>query len=93
MVCEEGKRRRQQVRFRDGGSYHQRTIFQVLHSIWLFYLNNMLKNIFFSNFSADGIHVWGILLVIPLKFQEIKHQPFPMTSPLKKVRRIIWLDI
>ena len=39
---------------------------------------------FFSNFSADGLHDGGTLLVIPLEFQEIKHQPFPMTQPLEK---------
>ena len=27
---------------------------------------------FFSKFSADGLCDWGILLVIPLKFQENK---------------------
>ena len=36
---------------------------------------------FFSSFSAGGLHDWGILLVISLKFQEIKHQPFSMTQP------------
>ena len=39
------------------------------------------ENICFFRFSADGLHDWGILLVIPLEFQEIKHQPFPMTQP------------
>ena len=45
---------------------------------------------FFSNFSADGLHDGGTLLVIPLEFQEIKHQPFPMTQP--KVLRAIRLS-
>ena len=36
---------------------------------------------FFSNFSADGLHDGRTLLVIPLEFQEIKHQPFPMAQP------------
>ena len=36
---------------------------------------------FLSGFSADGLHNWGILLVIPLELQGIKHQPFPMTQP------------
>ena len=36
---------------------------------------------FFSNLSTDGLHDGGTLLVVPLEFQEIKHQPFPMTQP------------
>ena len=36
----------------------------------------------FSKFSAGGFHDRGILLVIPLAFQEIKYQPLPMTQPL-----------
>ena len=36
---------------------------------------------FFSSFSADGLHDGGTLLVMPLEFPEIKHQPFPMTQP------------
>ena len=39
---------------------------------------------FFSNFSAGGRHDGGTLLVIPLEFQEIKHQPFPMAQPSEK---------
>ena len=35
----------------------------------------------FLQFSAGGLHDWGILLVIHLEFQEIKHQPFSMTQP------------
>ena len=31
---------------------------------------------FFSTFSAGGRRDGGTLLVIPLEFQEIKHQPF-----------------
>ena len=38
---------------------------------------------FFSNLSASGLHDWGVL-VIPLEFQEIKHQPFPMAQPNEK---------
>ena len=38
---------------------------------------------FFSNLSAGGLHDWGVL-VIPLEFQEIKHQPFPMAQPNEK---------
>ena len=41
----------------------------------------MLKNTdFFSNFPLIGSMIWGILLAIPLEFQEIKHQPFPMAQ-------------
>ena len=56
------------------------------------------KRGFFFNFLADGLHDWGILLGIPLEFQEIKHQPFPTAQPSvqagenplqpKRVRRI-----
>ena len=42
---------------------------------------NAEKRDFFSNFSADGLHDGGTLLVVPLEFQERKHQPFPMTQP------------
>ena len=35
----------------------------------------------FLKFLVDGFHNCGILLAIPLEFQEIKHQPFPMTQP------------
>ena len=52
------------------------------HSIWLFYFNKMLKTESFFKFSTGGLHDWGILLVIPLAFQEMKHQPLPMTQPL-----------
>ena len=50
---------------------------------------------FFSNFSADGLHNWSILLVIPLEFQERKHQPFLMTQPLffeipNKTKSLLW---
>ena len=37
---------------------------------------------FFSNFFADGLHDWSILLVIPSEFQEREHQPFPTAQPL-----------
>jgi len=40
---------------------------------------------FFPNFSADGLHNWDTLLVIPLKFQEIKHQPYTLTEPKNKI--------
>ena len=42
------------------------------------------KRDFFSNFSADGLHDGGTLLVISLESQEIKRQPFPMTQPSEK---------
>ncbi len=48
------------------------------------------KRDFFSSFSAGGLHDGGTLLVMPLEFQEIKHQPFPMTQP--KVLRAIRLS-
>ena len=35
----------------------------------------------FFHFSVDGLYGWRILLVIPLEFWEIKHQPFPMAEP------------
>ena len=41
------------------------------------------KRGFFFNFLADGLHDWGILLSIPLEFQEIKHQPLPMAQPFR----------
>ena len=41
---------------------------------------------FFSNFSAGGRHDGGTLLVIPLEFQEIEHQPFPYGTAFGKVR-------
>ena len=47
-------------------------------------LHQYTENIcFFSNFSAGGLHDWRILLVISLEFQEITHQPFSMTQPLR----------
>ena len=42
---------------------------------------NAEKRDFFSTCSADGLHDGGTLLVVPLEFQERKHQPFPMTQP------------
>ena len=42
------------------------------------------KRDFFSNFSADGLHDGGTLLVISLESEEIKRQPFPMTQPSEK---------
>ena len=38
---------------------------------------------FFPNFSADGLHNRSILSVIPLEFQEIKHQPLPMAQAFR----------
>ena len=48
------------------------------------FVSAILKNICFFQFSAGGLHDWGILLVIHLEFQEIKHLPFSMTQPFKK---------
>ena len=45
---------------------------------------------FFPNFSADGLHNRSILSVIPLEFQEIKHQPLPMAQPRKKHQPFLW---
>ena len=45
---------------------------------------------FFSSFPADGLHDWGILLVTPLEFQEIKHQPFPMAQPREKASTMFY---
>ena len=42
------------------------------------------KYMLFLQFPAGRLHDWGISLVILLEFQEIKHQPFSMTQPLKK---------
>ena len=39
----------------------------------------------FSPVFADGLHDWGILLVIPLGFQERKPQPFLWHSQNKKL--------
>ena len=46
------------------------------------------KYMLFLQFSAGGLHDWGILLVIPLEFQEIKHQPLPMAQPRKGRRAV-----
>ena len=35
----------------------------------------------FFQFSADGLHDWGVLLVISLESQEIRQQPFSMAQP------------
>ena len=40
---------------------------------------------FFSTFSAGGRRDGGTLLVIPLEFQEIEHQPFSMAQPKRKM--------
>ena len=42
---------------------------------------------FFSTFSAGGRRDGGTLLVIPLEFQEIEHQPLSMAQPLKNHRK------
>ena len=49
--------------------------------MWLFYFTVYWKYRLFTRFSADGLHNWGILLVIPLELQGIKHQPFPIIQP------------
>ncbi|WP_337431773.1 hypothetical protein [Bilophila sp.] len=35
----------------------------------------------FSSFSADGLYIQAFYWVIPLGFQKIKHQPFPLIQP------------
>ena len=52
-------------------------------SIWLFHFRSILRYILFSDFSANRLHNRDILFAIPLKFQEIKHQPFPMAQPFR----------
>ena len=55
---------------------------------WLFLWNFREKSInhflghSLSSFPVGGLHSWGILLVVPLEFQKIRHQPFPMTHSL-----------
>ena len=51
---------------------------------------NAENRVFFPNFSADGLHNRSILSVIPLEFQEIKHQPLPMAQPRKKHQPFLW---
>ena len=63
---------------------------RLCHSIWLFYLYYAENIAFFSNFPADGLHDWGILLVTPLEFQEIKYQPFPMAQPREKASTMFY---
>ncbi len=53
--------------------------------MWLLHLHNTVKMQTFSqDFPFGGIHSQGILLVIPLKLQEKKHQPFSRTQPFDK---------
>ena len=35
----------------------------------------------FSIFPGDGLHAWGILLIILLELQEVKRQSFSITQP------------
>ena len=53
-------------------------------SVILLYLHSMVIIQMFSpffRFSGDGLHAWGLLLVISLGFQEIGHQTFFMIQP------------
>ena len=53
-------------------------------SVILLYLHSMVKIQMFSpffRFSGDGLHAWGLLLVISLGFQEIGHQTLFMIQP------------
>ena len=57
---------------------------RLCHSMWLLHLHNTMKMQTFSqDFPFGGIHSQGILLVIPLKLQGKKHQPFSRTQPNK----------
>ena len=68
-----------------GGVALPHLMFCLCQSIWLFHLRNILKNTyFFSNFSLADSTILGVLLVVSLEFQEIKHQPFSMTQPFIK---------
>ena len=55
---------------------------RLCHRIWLFLLYWMYG--LSIDFPADGPHDWGIVSVISLEFQGIKHQPFPMAQPFIK---------
>ena len=55
---------------------------RLCHSMWLSHQHGETTT-FFSGSPLGGIHAWGILLVIPLAFQGIKHQPFSMTQPTR----------
>ena len=48
---------------------------------------------FFPNFSADGLHNWDTLLVIPSEFQKREHQPFPTAQPLLDCVAMLHLTI
>ena len=48
-----------------------------------FVLSICWRYITFFQFFRWWLHEWGILLVISLEFQEIKHQPFSMTRLFK----------
>ena len=52
-----------------------------------------LKYRLLLNFLADGLHDWGILFVIPLEFQERKHQPFSTVQPLLDCGIILHITI
>ena len=40
------------------------------HDMWLFYIRSMVKIRTFSPaFSIDGLHIWGLVLALPLEFQ------------------------
>ena len=63
----------------DKGTYKRRC-----RSMRLFYLHKTVKiQPFYPFFFINGIHTKISCWVIPLKFQGIKHQPFPMAQPYK----------
>ena len=66
------------------GKLHARGVLVVIRLIYgsvraYGYFSNILKTYILSNFSAGGLHDLGMLLLISLEFQEIKHHPFSMT--------------
>ena len=63
----------------DKGTYKRRC-----RSMRLFHLHRAVKiQPFYPVFFINGIHTKISCWVIPLKFQGIKHQPFPMAQPYK----------
>ena len=54
------------------------------HRMWLFYFTIWWKYRFLSSFWGR-LCGWGLLLIIPVGFQEIKQQPFPMIQPSVKI--------
>ena len=72
------------------------SLFWLCHSTWLLYFSSMLKIETFSPiFPLTDSIIEASYLVIPLEFQERKHQPFLMTQPLffeipNKTKSLLW---